>query len=86
MIEKHIERTFDNLFEELAQLFNTPAAAAISEIQTAEPTPSDKLAKVPVLATPMAPHLMDRLDKLSGDYDIQQEYSLSNLKESIFQL
>lgn len=29
---------------------------------------------------------MDRLEKLSGDYDIQQEYSLSNLKETMFQI
>ena len=30
--------------------------------------------------------MMDRLEKLSGDYDIQQEYSLSNLKEIMFQI
>ena len=28
--------------------------------------------------------LMDRIEKLGGDYDIQQEYSLSNLKETMF--
>ena len=30
--------------------------------------------------------LMDRMEKLAGDYDIQQEYSLSNLKETMFQI
>lgn len=46
---------------------------------TCQQSDVDKV-KMPTLS------FMDRIDKLSGDYDIQQEYALSNLKESIFQI
>lgn len=71
--EKSVEKNFDELFEELSEFFKNQ----IAEYRAQKGGATGRL---PTLS------LMDRIEKLGGDYDIQQEYSLSNLKETMFQL
>ena len=71
--EKSIEKTFEELFEELSDLFSE----SLAEMQRAQKS-SPASRQMPTLS------LMDRIEKLGGDYDIQQEYSLSNLKETMY--